>query len=193
MFEKWWIYFRGTYCQYENVPVTQRIFLNAFGLYTLIETKHKNGGVYGMNSKKSAPPRPFAFLYLITLNCIMDIVNFFRHIGFCCIHVELSITIHNLIYTFCITFVLGQLIWLDWSFKSWLFWDNTWNLLLVLSLAELPGVWPRLLSTARDVGSVYTQYLGLLQILRACSFVGFSFSLSSCLCHQSQVLWIVNQ
>lgn len=29
-----------------------------------------------MNSKKSAPPRPFAFLYLITLNCIMDIVNF---------------------------------------------------------------------------------------------------------------------
>lgn len=31
-----------------------------------------------MNSKKSAPPRPFAFLYLITLNCIMDIVNFFQ-------------------------------------------------------------------------------------------------------------------
>lgn len=66
-----------------------------------------------MNSKKSAPPRPFAFLYLITLNCIMDIVNFFRHIGFCCIHVALSITIHNLIYTFCVTFVWGQLIWLD--------------------------------------------------------------------------------
>lgn len=80
-----------------------------------METKHKNGGVvYGMNSKKSAPPRPFAFLYLITLNCLMDIVNdFFRHIGFCCIHVELSITIHNLIYIFCITFVLGQLKWLD--------------------------------------------------------------------------------
>lgn len=38
----------------------------------------------------------------------MDIVNeFFRHIGFCCIHVELSITIHNLIYIF---FVL-RLFW----------------------------------------------------------------------------------
>lgn len=31
----------------------------------------------------------------------MDIVNeFFRHIGFCCLHVELSITIHKLISIF---------------------------------------------------------------------------------------------
>lgn len=110
----------------------------------------------------------------------MDIVNFFRHIGFCCIHVELSITIHNLIYPFCVTFALGQLIWLDWSFKFWLFWDNTWNLLLFLSLAALPGAWPRDLSTARDMGSIIHSIWGSFKSFEPalCRIFFFTFQLS---------------